>query len=260
MSAPPPFDEAPMLSRFSLHLRHGFFSRSGGVSAGPYKSLNCGTGTTDDPARIAENRKRAAEALGARSDRLIGLTQIHSARVVRVEAPFPGPPPQADGLVSDRPGLMLSVLTADCAPVLFADPHANVIGAAHAGWRGAMNGVLEATVEAMCDIGAEPGRIVAAVGPCLSGASFEVGPDLVEAVLAVSPFAEPLFSPGEGDRHFFDFKRYVAFRLARAGLPAIDLLADDTLAESERLFSYRAARKAGQADTGRNLSGILLLA
>jgi len=255
----PPFESAPGLARYSMHLRHGFFSRLGGVSTGLYKSLNCGTGTGDDPARIAENRRRAAAALGGKPEALVGVRQVHGIRVETVDAPFPSAAPEADGLATRREGLILSVLTADCAPVLFADPFAGVAGAAHAGWRGAAAGVMEATLEAMVALGADPQRTTAVVGPCLSGTSFEVGPDLVESVTAASGFAEPFFSPGQGDRMFFDFKRYLAFRLARAGVGAVELMSDDTLLESERLFSHRAAVKSGAKDTGRNLSAIMLL-
>lgn len=261
MTAPkPPFEEAPALKRFTMHARHGFFGRQGGVSTGHYRSLNCGLGTADEPTRVAENRHRAAQAVGGDGARLITLRQIHSPRCITVDAPYDGPAPEADALVTQRANLVLGVLAADCAPVLLLDPHAGVAGAAHAGWRGAVAGVLESTVEAMTALGADPARITAAVGPCLSQSSFEVGPDLVNAVLEVSPWADTLIEPGADDRSHFDLKRYCVGRLARLGVAHIDALADDTLSEDEGYFSYRRSNRTGEPDSGRNLSAIMLLA
>jgi polyphenol oxidase len=257
----PPFEEAPALKRFSMHMRHGFFGRRGGVSQGVYRSLNCGLGSADDPARIAENRRRVAEALGGSAERLITLRQVHSAQAVVVDKPFaPGQAPEVDGLVTNRPKLVLGVLAADCAPVLLCDPHAGVIGAAHAGWRGALGGVVEATVEAMIGLGADPSRMSAGVGPCLSQDSFEVGPDLADAVLHASAWAEHLFERGAGDRQHFDLKGYVQGRLARMGVAQIDALSEDTLTMSDRYFSHRRAVKSGDPEAGRNISAITLVA
>jgi polyphenol oxidase len=260
MSDHPPSLAAPALERLSMHVRHGFFGRRGGVSHGGFRSLNCGLGTTDNPDHVAENRARVCRALGASPDRLASLRQVHSATVVTLA---PGSDlaarPEADALVTRTPGLVLGVLAADCAPVLAVDPHAAVIGAAHAGWRGATAGVADAMIDAMQALGADPGRIVAAIGPCLSQASFEVGPDLVDAVLEASPWAEPFFTPGAGGRSQFDLKAYLSGRLARSGVGHVEALAEDTLTQPEHYFSYRGARAANQADYGRNLSAIVLL-
>ncbi len=260
MSDHPPFLASPALERLSLHLRHGFFGRRGGVSVGPFKSLNTGLGTSDDPARVTENRDRICRALGARGDRLATLRQIHSAKVVTLDASSDlTDRAEADALVTRTPGLVLGVLAADCAPVLLCDPKAGVAGAAHAGWRGAVAGVTDSTVEAMVALGANPFDIIAAVGPCLSQPSFEVGPDLVDAVLDASPWAETLFEPGKADRQHFDLKRYIQGRLARQGVAQTEALSEDTLTAQDDYFSYRGANAAGQKDAGRNLSAIVLL-
>jgi YfiH family protein len=257
---PPPYVETPALKRLSMHVRHGFFGRPGGVSTGIYRSLNAGYGSGDDMAKVRENRRRICHALGAEADRLVTVHQVHSARAVIVDKPFEaGAIPQADALVTKRPGLLLGALAADCAPVLIAEPHAGVIAAAHAGWKGAVAGVIEAAVEAMISLGADPGRMTAAVGPCLSQASFEVGPDLVDKVLDVSDWAEPLFEPGAGDRQYFDLKRYALGKLSRLGVAQADALADDTLTDPDGYFSNRWAVKRGEPDYGRNLSAIMLL-
>ena len=175
----PPFEEAPAIKRFSMHVRHGFFGSSGGVSHGVYKSLNCGPGSGDEPEKVSENRRRVCLALGGSPERLASPRQIHSARAVATDRAFaPGERPEADALVTRTPSLILGVLAADCAPILLCDPHNGVIAAAHAGWRGAVGGVLESTVEVMTALGADPGKTAAGVGPCLSQSSFEVGPDL----------------------------------------------------------------------------------
>ncbi|MEP7211333.1 MAG: peptidoglycan editing factor PgeF [Alphaproteobacteria bacterium] len=258
--APPPSIEAPALKRFSLHIRHGFFGRAGGVSAGIYRSLNCGYGSDDGMAKVRENRRRVCLAMGAEADKLVTVYQVHSARAVIIDKPFEtGKIPEADAIVTKRPGLILGALAADCAPVLLADPHAGVVAAVHAGWKGAVAGVIEAAVEAMISLGADPGKMTAAVGPCLSQASFEVGPDLVDKVLDASPWAEPLFDPGIGDRQQFDLKRYALGKLSRLGVAQADALADDTLSEPEGYFSNRWAVKNKEPDYGRNLSAIMLL-
>jgi YfiH family protein len=255
-----PFIESPALKRFSMHIRHGFFGRKGGVSTGLYKSLNCGPGSNDDLTRVVENRRRVCVSLGGQAGRLATLYQIHSAKAVLVTEPFaPGAQPQADALVTDRPGLILGVLAADCAPLLLVDPHAGVIGAAHAGWKGAVGGVIESCVEAMVQVGADPGRMAAAVGPCISQPSFEVGPDLVDAVLDKTPWAQHLFTPGQGDRQHFDLKGYCLAKLARLGVSHADALADDTLTQPDDYFSNRHSVKTGAADYGRNISAIMLL-
>lgn len=256
----PPFEEAPALKRFAMHVRHGFFGSQGGVSTGIYRSLNCGLGSRDELSKVIENRRRVALALGGASDRLVTLRQVHSARAEIIDRPWDGLPPESDAIVTNRPNLVLGVLAADCAPILLLDPHASVIGAVHAGWKGAVGGVIESAIEAMMSLGADPGRISAGVGACLSQESFEVGPDLVDAVLDASPWADGLFEPGAGDRSQFDLKRYCLGRLARLGVAQMDALADDTLSAPDAYFSYRRAVKAGEPDCGRNISAIMLVA
>jgi polyphenol oxidase len=239
---------------------HGFFTRRGGVSSGPYASLNCSLSGGDERAAVLENRARAAAAVGASSDRLLGLVQVHGVRVVSVREPWqPGQGPQADAAVSDRPGDALAIVTADCAPVLFADAEAGVIGAAHAGWRGAVAGVLAATVEAMTELGARPEHITAAVGPCIAQASYEVGPDLRDAVLAHDPHDAQFFGPGRRTGHWqFDLAGYCAARLARTGVGRVIATGVDTLADAERFFSHRRRTLAGGGPIGHQISVIAL--
>ncbi len=240
-------------------VRHGFFTRQGGVSEGLYASLNCGPGSGDDPKRVAANRARALQQLGQSPDALTTLHQVHSARAVRVSGAWPDAPPEADGMVTATPGVVLGVLTADCAPVLLADPQARVIGALHAGWRGTLAGVVEATVTEMAALGAKPSRVVAAVGPCIHLRSYEVGPDLVAPLLDDDPGNKAFLSPSRtGDRFLFDLAAYVMSRLERAGLRELVSTPCDTYAEAERFFSYRRARHLGEPDYGRQLSAILL--
>ena len=241
-------------------VRHGFFTRLGGVSDGVYASLNCGTGSKDDPDKVAENRARAVRALGAGGAELATVYQVHSAEVARVDRPLAlAERPKADAMVSAIPGLALAILTADCAPVLFAESQAGVIGAAHAGWRGALAGVVEATVAAMAGLGAEPGRIAACVGPTIGQRSYEVGPAFPEPFLAQADTNRRFFTAAARIEHFmFDLPGYLRARLAAAGVGTIDDLARDTRAESALFFSYRRTSLAGEADYGRQLSAIAL--
>lgn len=230
---------------------HGFMTRRGGVSTGAVASLNCGFGAEDDRASVIENRRRAAEAVlsGAR---LVGVHQVHSPDVVIVEEPWSDDArPPADGLVTDRPGLLLGVLTADCAPVLLADREAGVIGTAHAGWRGAHGGVIANTVTAMEALGADPSRIAAAVGPCIAQPSYEVGPDFR------AQFSEGdarHFTPGEAGHWQFDLPGYVTQCLGEAGVARIEVIGRDTYAEPEMFFSFRRATHQGEPTYGRMLS------
>jgi YfiH family protein len=219
---------------------HGFFTRRGGVSTGPFASLNCSLSGTDDRAAVLENRARAAAAIGAAPTALVGLTQVHGAAVVRVETGWaPGEGPRADAMVTDRPGVALGIVTADCAPVLFAAADGRVVGAAHAGWRGALAGVLEATLAAMRALGPAAGPIRAAVGPCIGPDSYEVAADLRDAVLARNPDDARFFGPGRRpERWQFDLPGYCAARLAAAGA-VVEVLGADTLADPERFFSHR---------------------
>ena len=239
-----------------LPVAHGFFTRRGGVSTGPYAALNCSLSGQDAPEAVAENRARAARALGAAPDALVGLTQVHGIAVARVETPWPaGAGPAADAMVTDRPGVALGIITADCAPVLLADPSAGVIGAAHAGWRGAAAGVIEATVAAMEALGAARGRIAGAVGPCIGQASYEVGEDLRAAVLAAGADGARFLAPGRREgRWQFDLSGYCAARLAAAGIGLIDVVAADTAADEARFFSHRRRTLAGGGPIGHQIS------
>lgn len=233
---------------------HGFLGRRGGVSTGETAGLNVGLGSGDDPTLIAENRARAVAAVmpGAR---LATVFQIHSARVVRAETPWPDDNrPHADALVTDRPGLLLGILTADCAPVLLADAGAGVVGAAHAGWRGALDGVTDATVGAMETLGARRERIVAAVGPCIARASYEVDRAFYERFLAADEGNERFFVDGPQGKPHFDLAAYVAARLAAAGIGRVEAMAMDTYADPERFYSYRRATHRGEASYGRQIS------
>ena len=253
-----------MLSASSLAsldgVRHGFFTRQGGVSSGVYASLNCGPGSRDDAANVTENRARVAEILGAEPGGLITVFQEHSAVAVIADKPWKaGKIPEADAIVTAKPGLAIGVLTADCAPVLFCDGAAGVIGAAHAGWRGALSGIVEATVEAMRKLGAKPERITAVIGPAISQKAYEVGADFVERFLADEPESSAFFitDEGSGEPHF-DLPAYVGERLARAGVGSIADLGFCTYCEETRLFSYRRSQHHGEEDYGRQISAILL--
>ena len=244
----------------ALPFPHGFFTRRGGVSSGPYASLNCSLTGGDDRAAVLENRARAAASLGASPDRLLGLTQVHRTRVVRVREGWrPGEGPQADAAVSDRPGDALGIITADCAPVLLADAEAGVIGAAHAGWRGAVAGVLEEAVAAMVAIGASRDRIVAAIGPCIAQESYEVGADLRDAVLARDAGDMRFFAGAQReDRWQFDLPAYCVARLASTGIHQVIGTGIDTLPDEDRFFSYRRRTLAGGGATGHQISVIAL--
>lgn len=244
-----------------LSIRHGFFTREGGTSKGLYASLNCGAGSRDDPADIAANRARALAMLDIGPDALATVSQHHGSVVAIVDETWPakGPAPAADALVTRRPGIALGILTADCAPVLFVDAKAGVIGAAHAGWRGAVGGILDATVAAMTGLGATPENIVAAIGPCIAQRSYEVGPEFPAPFLAEAAENRFFFAPTREEGHFFfDLPGYVARRLARLGLTEVARTPCDTCREESRFFSYRRATHKGEADYGRQLSAIVL--
>jgi YfiH family protein len=241
-------------------LRHAFFTRQGGVSEGLYASLNCGLGSGDSADSVRENRKRAMTALDLGAAALSTVYQVHGKTVAILDAPLPpGARPQADALATKTPGVALGVLAADCAPVLFCDPKARVIGAAHAGWKGALGGVLEATVAAMVELGATPSAIVAGIGPCIAQRSYEVGPEFPAPFLAEDESHARFFAPSRKDgHHLFDLRGFVGGRLARAGCGEIHALPNDTCAEADRFFSYRRACRRGEKDYGRGLSAIVL--
>jgi YfiH family protein len=233
---------------------HGFLGRRGGVSTGAMAGLNVGLGSEDDPVAVAENRRRAADAVlpGAR---LATAYQVHSAEAVTILAPYDDAQrPHADALVTDRPGLVLGILTADCAPVLLADREAGVVGAAHAGWKGAIGGVTDAAIAAMEALGARAARIVAAVGPCIARASYEVDAAFLRRFAAEDPANERFFADGREGGYQFDLEAYVAHRLADAGVGRVETLGLDTYADEDRFYSYRRATHRREPDYGRQIS------
>jgi len=241
-------------------IRHAFFSRAGGVSQGVYATLNGGVGSNDAPDKVAENRARMAATLGVTADRLLTPFQIHSPDVVAVEAPWPPDQrPRADGLVTRTPLLAIGVSTADCGPLLFADAEAGVIGAAHAGWRGALAGVIEASVAAMETLGANRDRIAAALGPTISQPNYEVGADLVARFTAADAENECFFiaSPNAGHA-MFDLPGYIADRIRRAGITQFEDLSLCTYAEPDRFYSYRRTIHRNEPDYGRHINAIAL--
>jgi YfiH family protein len=256
-SATPPSASAPGLAALT-GIRHGFFSRVGGVSDGIYASLNCGFGSDDARGAVAENRARVAQALDCAS--LVTVHQVHGTAVARVAAPWaPGDAPKADALVTTRRDVALGILAADCAPVLLADAAAGVVGAAHAGWKGALAGVVEAAIDAMVQEGAARARIVAAIGPCIGPASYEVGAEFEARFVAVDAANTRFFAAGRAaDKRQFDLPGYLGARLATLGLARVDRLGLDTLPEPARWFSYRRTCLQGEPDYGRQISAIAL--
>lgn len=250
---------SPSLDRLSpAGVRHGFFTRVGGVSEGIYRGLNTGTGSDDDPAKVRENRRRVAEWMGVGADRLLSLHQVHSPDAIIVREPFAGERPKADALVTDRPGLALGASAADCGPVLFADGEAGVIGAAHAGWKGALTGVLESTIAAMESLGAARDRIVAVLGPSISQRNYEVGPEFVARFTEVDAANLRYFATSERQGHaYFDLNAYTVDRLSRAGVQA-GMIGRCTYAEEDLFFSYRRTTHRKEADYGRLISAIVL--
>jgi YfiH family protein len=239
-------------------VRHAFFTRQGGVSTGLYDSLNLGLGSRDDPEAVRENRRLAAEVFGLGVERLLTCYQVHSPTVLTVSGPFTGNAPEADGAATATPGLICGALSADCAPILMADPEARVVAAVHAGWKGALTGAAEAGVAAMKGLGADPRRIVAVVGPCIGPESYEVGLDFLERFKAEDPGSLGFFRVGaSADKRMFDLPSYVIARLARAGVEG-RWIGHDTCAEEEFFFSNRRAVKRGEGDYGRLLSAICL--
>ncbi|WP_426167338.1 peptidoglycan editing factor PgeF [Sandarakinorhabdus sp. DWP1-3-1] len=248
----------PHVTASALGVRHGFVGRQGGVSDGIFASLNVGLGSSDDPALVRENRHRAVTSV-APGAALVTLHQIHSNIVVPVTAAFPDAErPHADAMVTATPGLALGILTADCAPILLADVEAGVIGAAHSGWKGALHDIAGATVAAMVGLGARRDRIVAAIGPCIARASYEVDAGFRDRFIADSPAHDGFFSGGRAGHFQFDLEGFVAMRLANAGVRTVVALGIDTYPDDGRWFSYRRTTHRGEADYGRQVALIAL--
>ncbi|WP_298094879.1 peptidoglycan editing factor PgeF [Brevundimonas sp.] len=247
----------PLLDRAGI--RHGFFTRQGGISTGLYEGLNTGVGSQDDPAAVAENRRRIAEHLGGVPDDLAACYQVHSAIARVAGAGWKGDRPEGDATVTATAGVICAVLTADCAPVLLADPEAGVVGAAHAGWKGALDGVVQSIVTAMQGLGADPRRTVAVIGPCIAQASYEVGADFQERFDRHDPGNARFFAPGAAaDKRLFDLPAYVLRRLEQAGVGDAVWTGDDTRTDATRFYSNRRAYLNGEADFGRLMSAISL--
>ena len=251
--------ESRALSKLS-GFSHGFFGRAGGVSQGLYASLNCGFGSGDEAEHVRENRRRAGQHLGVEVDSLLTVYQIHSADAVIVEEPWVREAqPRADAMVTRKPRIALGILAADCAPVLFADAEAKVVGAAHAGWKGALGGVVEAAVAAMETLGAARSRIVVAIGPCISQPSYEVGPEFLAQFVAADAGNKSFFAIGQRADHWqFDLPGYVGGRLERLGLGAVERVDRCTYADESAYFSFRRTTHKSESDYGRNLSAIVL--
>jgi YfiH family protein len=248
---------SPLLSALP-GLRHIFFTRDGGVSTGIYRGLNGGLGSRDNPAHVQDNRRRMAEAMGVAPSHFLTAYQVHSPDVAIADGPWPGERPKVDAMVTRVPGLALGVTTADCGPVLFADPKARVIGAAHAGWKGAFTGVLEATIDAMESLGARRADVRVAIGPLIRQPSYEVGAEFVARFTDVDPALVRFFAPATRDRHaMFDLAGFIRMRLEAAGLTQIDDLGIDTYPD-DNLFSYRRSVHRKEADYGRQIHAIVL--
>ena len=239
-------------------LRHGFFTRRGGVSQSIYASLNCAYSSNDHPPHVGENRSRVAGALGIEVEVLYSPRQAHTTRVLTIDQPIDEETPVADGLVTKIRGVGLSVLGADCAPVLMADLEAQVIGAAHAGWRGALEGVLESTLDAMLGLGAGGSDVVACIGPTIQQQSYEVGAEFRDRFVATTPRHETFFVAGNEGRFQFDLPRFIESRLSDIGVGTVERLSFDTCSDEERFFSYRRATRRDEPDYGRQISAIVL--
>lgn len=246
------------------HVSHGFYTRKGGVSKGEQSGLNCGLGSADNPSHVSENRALCAQNIGVSTENLLSLYQVHGSDVVEVVQSWPldNTRPKADAFVTDKAGFGLGILTADCAPVLFYGVKSSgepVIGAAHAGWRGAFSGVLENTVSALMRLNADPQSIIASVGPCIARASYEVSADFLEPIIEEDEQAERFFhSANREDHAMFDLSGYCAFRLARCGVKTIEILGHDTYKEEGMFYSYRRATHRGEEDYGRQISVIAI--
>lgn len=250
---------SPLLEKAKAQgIRHGYFTRIGGVSEGIYQGLNIGTGSADDRALVHENRRRVAQWMGVPADHLLTAYQIHSSDVIVARKPFTGERPKADAIVTDRAGIAVGASTADCGPVLFADAEMRVIGAAHAGWKGAFTGVLENTITAMEALGAKRENIVAVLGPSIGPANYEVGPEFVERFTSVDVANDRYFAPsGKAGHSLFDLNTYTIDRLRKAGVVA-ECLGRCTYAEENLFYSYRRTTHRKEPDYGRQVSAIVL--
>lgn len=258
MTQPNPV-RVPALEHMS-GIRHALFTREGGVSDGIYASLNGGVGSNDAPEAVRENRRRMADWFGLAPERLLSLYQVHSADVLTLDTPWPGPErPKADGLVTKRPGLILCAASADCGPLLFADAQAGVVGAAHSGWKGALTGIGEATIVAMEALGADRSRIVAVLGPTIGRDAYEVGPEFVARFAEAGVETDRFFRPSGRDGHaLFDLPAFIVARLKAFGVGIVEDTGLCTYADEARFFSYRRATHRGEPDYGRLLSAICL--
>ncbi|MES2906463.1 MAG: peptidoglycan editing factor PgeF [Pseudomonadota bacterium] len=239
-------------------LRHGFFTRCGGVSQGVYQNLNCGLGSNDERARVLQNRAYVAGTMNVAANRLVTPYQAHTVDVVVVDKPFDGEPPKADALITRTPDIAIAISTADCTPILLCDPDARIIAAVHAGWRGAVGGILVATIEKMVSLDARVDRIMAAIGPAIQQQSYEVGEDVISAAQARDSSYERFFRPAKAGHAMFDVPGLVMAELAKAGVTNIENLGRDTYAEEELFFSYRRMTHRKEADYGRHLHAIVL--
>ncbi len=256
MTAPPVLT-SPLLAALP-GVRHAFFTRKGGVSTGLFASLNVGVGSGDDLAAVAENRRRAAGVFAVGPEALRTCYQIHSTRVVIAEEDWAGERPKADAVVARQAGLVCGALAADCAPVLLAEPEARVVAAVHAGWRGALEGVVASAVEAMAALGAKPARMVGVIGPCIAQASYEVGLEFLEAFVARDAASARFFVPGPADKRQFDLPGFVLSRLEAAGVGTCEWVGRDTCAQEDLFFSNRRAFRRGEGDYGRLMSAVML--
>ncbi len=247
-----------ILTSDAIKARHGFFTRKGGASSGIFAGLNCGPGSSDQAEIVAINRARVAEAMGLGPEALASVHQIHSPDVITLTEPVTGEKPKADALVTRTPGIALAILTADCQPVLFADTENGVIGAAHAGWKGALAGVLESTIDAMEALGAKRETIAAVIGPTISQRAYEVGPEFLDTFLAEGDEYSRFFANGDGDRYLFDLPAFGLHRLREAGVGHAEWTRHCTYSDPERFYSYRRTTHAGEADYGRLISVIRL--
>ncbi|TCV74358.1 hypothetical protein EDE05_103113 [Neorhizobium sp. R1-B] len=255
---PTPIESPSLNERGGAAIQHGFFTRQGGVSEGLYAGLNVGIGSGDDRQKVMENRARVASWFGLPVEKLATVHQVHSPDVFVVDATYSGERPQADAMVTSVSGVVLGVLSADCGPILFADAENGVVGAAHAGWKGALGGVLENTVEAMVSLGAAREKIAAVLGPSIGPQSYEVGPEFIDRFLAVDPSYEIFFTPSAKPEHFmFDLPALTMRRLAAAGIQA-ENLGLDTYPDAGRFFSYRRTTHAQEPDYGRQISAIAI--